>query len=187
MSGRKPRPLLMAACEQLGPGVGRMAIDVGCGEGTDALTLLARGWSVMAVDSEPAGLALLSARVPLGDLERIRVVCGSFTEVDLPRAHLVHAGFSLPFCPPSQFPAAWARIRDALLPGGIFAGQLFGTRDSWADDAGMSFHGGGEVSRLLDGLQIMQLRETEYDGEAYSGPKHWHIYDILARNSSDPA
>jgi hypothetical protein len=31
-------------------------------------------------------------------------------------------------------------------------------------------------------LQILRLDETERDGQAYSGPKHWHTFDILARN-----
>jgi SAM-dependent methyltransferase len=63
-AGREPRPLLLAACQEQGPGNGRMAIDLGCGDGTDALELLARGWSVTAVDATEAGLKLLSARIP---------------------------------------------------------------------------------------------------------------------------
>jgi SAM-dependent methyltransferase len=180
--GREPRPLLLAACDRLGAGDGRSAVDLGCGEGTDALALLDRGWSVLAVDIEPAGLASLRARVPAACAGRIRVVCASFADAALPSAHLIHAGFSLPFCPPGQFPAVWTKIRRALLPGAIFAGQLFGTRDSWADDPGMTFQDHSEVIRLLDGLEILELHETERDGEAYSGPKHWHTYDILARD-----
>jgi tellurite methyltransferase len=123
-AGREPRPLLLTACEKLGSGKGRMAIDLGCGEGTEALELLARGWSVTAVDTEEGGLTLLRARIPAPAVHRIRVICASFTEVNLPRAYLIHAGFSLPFCPPQGFPAMWAQIRQALVPGGIFAGQL---------------------------------------------------------------
>jgi SAM-dependent methyltransferase len=158
-----------------------VAVDLGCGDGTDALALLERGWSVLAVDIEPAGLALPGARIPAAEAGRIRVMCASFADVVLPAAQLVHAGFSLPFCPPSEFPAVWEKIRRALVPGGIFAGQLFGTGDSWAGDPGMTFQDRPEVSRLLDGLEILQLHETERDGEAYGGPKHWHTYDILAR------
>ena len=94
-AGREPRPLLLAACAELGDGEGRMAIDLGCGDGTDALELLARNWSVTAVDTEEAGLAALRTRIPASAVHRIRIVCASFTEVNLPRAHLIHAGFSL--------------------------------------------------------------------------------------------
>jgi SAM-dependent methyltransferase len=181
-SGREPRPLLLAACQELGDGAGRMAIDLGCGEGSDVLELLAHGWTVTAIDAEPAGLASLEARVPAAAAERIQVVCRSFTQVDLPRASLIHAGFSLPFCPPPEFPVLWAHIRRALMRGGIFAGQLFGTRDSWADNPSMIFHTRQDVQALLAGLQILRLSETERDGQAFSGPKHWHTFDILARN-----
>jgi tellurite methyltransferase len=83
-SGREPRPILLAACQQLGPGAGRLAVDLGCGEGTDALALLDRGWSVLAVDTEPAGLASLRARIPPACAGRIRIVCASFAGVGLP-------------------------------------------------------------------------------------------------------
>ena len=180
-TGRAPRPLLLAACEELGAGHDRLAIDLGCGEGTDALELLAGGWSVLAVDAEPAGLALLRARIPPPAAGRVRVLCASFAEADLPCAHLIHAGFSLPFCPPQEFPALWARIRRALVPGGVFAGQLFGTRDTWAHDPDMTFQSRHQVEVLVDGLDILRLEETERDGHAFSGPKHWHTFDILAR------
>jgi hypothetical protein len=42
-SGREPRPLLLATCQRLGAGAGRTAVDLGCGDGTDALALLDRG------------------------------------------------------------------------------------------------------------------------------------------------
>jgi SAM-dependent methyltransferase len=174
--------MLLAACNRLGAGDGRLAVDLGCGEGTDALALLARGWSVLAIDIESAGLTSLRARVPAARAARIRIVCASFADAALPPAHLIHAGFSLPFCPPGEFPAVWTRICRALVPGAIFAGQLFGTRDSWAGDPGMTFQNRAEVISLLDGLEILELHETERDGEAYSGPKHWHTYDILARD-----
>jgi SAM-dependent methyltransferase len=180
-SAREPRPMLLAACSRLGAGDGRLAVDLGCGEGTDALALLDRGWSVVAIDIEPAGLASLRARIPAAGAGRIRIVCASFADVALPPANLIHAGFSLPFCPPHQFPAVWAQIRGALLPGAIFAGQLFGIRDSWADDPDMTFQNRAEVISLLGGLEILELHESERDGEAYSGPKHWHTFDILAR------
>ena len=65
----------------------------------------------------------------------------------------------------------WAGIRDALQPGGVFAGQLFGIRDSWADTARMSFHDPEQVAKLLEGLEVLRLDETEWDGDALSGAK----------------
>jgi SAM-dependent methyltransferase len=178
---RKPRPLLRAACDLLGAGAGRTAVDLGCGAGADVLALLADGWSVVAVDREQAGLDLLRGRVTADDAGQVRIVRASFTEVALPHAHLIHAGYSVPFCHPEDFSDVWTGIRRALSPGGVFAGQLFGVRDSWASRDAMSFHSEAQVMGLLEGMEVLRLDEAEWDGKAMSGPKHWHVYDILAR------
>jgi hypothetical protein len=80
-AGREPRPLLLAACEELGAGQRRLAIDLVCGEGTDTLELLAHGWSVLAVNAASAGLAVLRARIPPAAAGAVRVLCASFTTV----------------------------------------------------------------------------------------------------------
>jgi len=87
---------------------------------------------------------------------------------------------------PGQFPPLWAAIRGALAPGGIFAGQMFGVHDSWAADPSMIFQDLDQVRKLLDGMEILRLDETERDGEASTGPEHWHVFDVLAR-ASNPA
>ena len=107
-------------------------------------------------------------------------LCASFAEADLPSAHLIHAGFSLPFCAPQQFPALWARIGRALAPGGVFAGQLFGTHDTWAGDPDMTFYARHQVEVLLDGLDIVRLEETERDGHAFTGPKQRQMSALSA-------
>ena len=45
----------------------------------------------------------------------------------------------------------------------------------------MTFHARRQVEVLLDGLDIIRFEETKRDGHAFSGPKHWHTFDILAR------
>jgi hypothetical protein len=45
----------------------------------------------------------------------------------------------------------------------------------------MTFRARHQVGALLDGLDILRLQETERDGPASSGPKHWHTFDIIAR------
>jgi SAM-dependent methyltransferase len=178
---RSPRPLLLRACGLLGAGGGRMAVDLGCSSGTDALALLNRGWAVTAVDQDETGLGLLRERVLAASAGRLTITCGGFADVALPPADLVHAGFSLPFCAPGDFAAVWKQIREALLPGGVFAGQLFGLRDSWAGSPLMSFHGAEQVRELLDGTEVLSLSEAQWDGEAVSGAKHWHVFDVMFR------
>ncbi len=56
-SGR-PNPQLVAQADPLRPGG---ALDVGCGEGGDAIWLSERGWTVTGVDVSPLGLARAAA------------------------------------------------------------------------------------------------------------------------------
>jgi hypothetical protein len=113
----------------------------------------------------------------------VEIVQASFAEAVLPETHLIHAGYSLPFCAPADFPGVWAAIRDALVPGGVFAGHFFGPRDGWAGSDGMTFHNSAEVVELLNGLEICHLREREWDGQSAGHPKRWHAFGILARRS----
>ncbi|GAA4430851.1 hypothetical protein GCM10023169_34710 [Georgenia halophila] len=45
----------------------------------------------------------------------------------------------------------------------------------------MTFHDRDQVEALLDGLVIVELSDSEFDGPSGRGPKHWHGYDVVAR------
>ena len=100
-----------------------------------------------AVDRDPVALGALRGQVRGSGL--VKIVHASFAEAVLPEAYLVHAGYSLPFCAPADFPGVWAAVRGALVPGGVFAGQFLGPRDGWAGSDGMTFHDAGEVGELV--------------------------------------
>jgi tellurite methyltransferase len=111
-------------------------------------------------------------------------------EIELPPADLIYASFSLPFCPPARFPGLWANIRRSLRPGGHFAGQLFGDRDEWSGQRSekppMTFCTLRAVRSLARGLKVEMLRETEEDGQSFSGPKHWHFFDLILEKPRKP-
>ncbi|HKW54544.1 MAG TPA: class I SAM-dependent methyltransferase, partial [Stellaceae bacterium] len=99
-----------------------------------------------------------------------------------PATDLVNASFALPLCPPERFPALWARIERALAAGGRFAGQLFGERDEWRGEPGITHHTRADVERLLAGFSVEMLTEEESDATTpYGKPKHWHLFHIVAR------
>ena len=187
-SGRPPRPTLLLALQnrdpQRPPG---HAIDLGCGDGRDAIELLRRGWTVLAIDSEAAALDRLKARPDLPRDAKLSVLCGKFEEAawpppDWPPLDLVNASFALPICPPTLFPALWQKIVAALAPDGRFAGQLYGKQDSWAGKRDMTFHDRAELSELLQDFAVERLDEEESDTVTPRGEaKHWHIFHIVAR------
>jgi SAM-dependent methyltransferase len=108
------------------------AVDLGCGDGADTAELLRRGWTVLAVDRQPAAIALAEHNVPDHHRPRLRTLAADFTALALPAADLIYCGWSLPHCPATRFPGTWHAIRAALRPRGRIAAHLLGHRDDWA-------------------------------------------------------
>jgi tellurite methyltransferase len=156
------------------------AIDLGCGAGIDTAAMLERGWSVFATDAEQEAIDRLRRRVG-PDAPRLRTQRAAMEEVELPSANLVWASFSLFFCDPARFPDLWRKIEQALVPGGRFTGQLLGDRDSWTADRDITWFTRSDAEALFDGWTIERLDEEDEDGEACSGPKHWHVFHVMAR------
>jgi len=179
-AGRPPRPTLLDALDWFAGAAG-FAVDLGCGDGRDTIELLRRGWRVLAIDADPDAIARLRARtLPAGaELETRQA---RFERSSWPRCDLVNASFSLPLCPAEEFPGLWRRVAGSLVPGGRFAGQLYGPRDDWAGRSGMTHHDRASVEALLAGFAIERLEEEESDVVTPRGrPKHWHIFHIVAR------
>lgn len=154
-----------------------VVLELGCGIGREARFFAEQGWDVYAFENDPTvlpALEQLAADLP------VTVHAGSLAAVSqLPECDLVFASASLPFLEPAAFRALWEQIRGALRPGGVIAMDLFGPNDSWAGGAG-TFFTRTEVEQLLDGLHILDLDESERDGNSFSGPKHWHTFRVVA-------
>lgn len=179
---RAPREMLLDVLDRFGPEQ-RDAIDLGCGSGIDTLAMLERGWRVFATDAEGEGIRRLRARIPAALSGAFRSEVVRMEDVVLPDADLVWASFSLFFTAPERFPAVWAKVLAAVRPGGRFAGQLLGERDTWAPQPDRSAFAREQADQLLDGLEVERFEEEDQDGEACSGPKHWHVFHVVARRA----
>lgn len=179
IKGRPPRDTLLKALEIAS--TPRIAVDIGCGDGRDTVELLRRKWRVLAVDGEHRGITRLLQRPDL-DTAYLTTQVVRFEELQLPEADLINASFSLPFCPPVAFPALWDRIVTSLRSGGLFCGQLFGDRDSWAVYSSLTHHSRQQVEEMLQPFDIAMLEEEEHPGKtATGGDKYWHLFHIVAR------
>ena len=172
-------------------GAPREAIDLGCGAGHEAVALLRAGFRVQAVDAFAEAVDATRARA-----ERFGVAGGLSTRIERierlgrlgpGRYGIVHARFALPFVPGRDFPRVWTEICEALAPGGVFAGQLFGPNDAFLHDgsfdpAEMNAHTAAEVDALVAGLEPIHREEVDRDGVTALGvPKHWHVHHLVVR------
>ena len=110
----EPNPILAEVAEGLAPGV---ALEVGCGEGTDALWLAKRGWTVTAADISRVALERARAADTAGavtwlqtDLLAWRPPSDTF---DLVSAHYLHF-------PPDERSAFFEGLARATRRGGTF-------------------------------------------------------------------
>ena len=184
IKGRPPRQLVLDALTYFAsdsPPSNRKAIDLGCGDGTETAVLLEHGWDVLAIDGEPTFIEYLLAKVPKEKQANLQTQVAKFKDVSLSSADLVHASVSLPFCAPEHFDVFWRKILTAIKSGGRFAGNFFGVRDSWANKPDMTFHTEEQVRKLIEIFEIEYFHEMDEDGNSASGPKHWHVFTVIAR------
>lgn len=182
--GKDPRETLVRALDLFADeGLsGGLAVDIAAGEGRDTLELLKRGWKVVALDSHPDAFSHLWPRVQDAWTPQLKTIEVNFSEMEFPPCDLANASFALPFCEPQYFPGLWDKIVAAIRPGGRFAGQFFGKRDSWASISNRTHHSREEMSRLLEGFDVEMLREEEKDDAPdVRNPKHWQLFHVVAR------
>lgn len=159
-----------------------MAVDLGCGSGNDTAFLVENGWKVIALDAEQTAKTYLFDKVPENKHDQVTYVVSKFEDFLFPHnVDLINASYSLPFCSPDKIDDVMQRITSAISSGGRFCGQFFGLKDSWTKDSTMVFHSRERVENYFKDFVIESIQEEEKDGPSGSGPKHWHLYHIIAK------
>lgn len=173
-----PSPLLVEALTHVK--TRDSAIDIGAGGLKDTRYLLEEGFEVTVVDMEPL-MAKAAAEIKTDKLE---AVVSSFADFDFgkDKYDIAAAMYALPFNPRDTFDSVFARIKESLITGGVFCGQLFGDRDAWTPDPQMTFHDKAQAQALFSDMELLTFKETEKDGKTADGtPKHWHVFHFIAR------
>ncbi len=170
----------------------RIAVDCGCGSGSDIAFLKDNGFTVHAFAIEREAIARCRKRF-CGD-KSVILSQSSFNAFDYPRVSLIVAEASLFFCPQSEFSEAWNKICSALVSGGIFVGSFLGPEDTMASDdydrnafwPEVLVANEHRVKEWLKPFEIISFHEHRKSGKAPGGGCHnWHIYSVVARKHFD--
>lgn len=166
----------------------RIAIDCGCGAGSDIAYLRDRGFSVHAFDIEKEAIARCRKR--FGDDTEVNLYQDSFNTFIYPSSSLILAESSLFFCPESDIDNVLAKINNALLPGGVFVASFLGQDDFMADPEcrhesfwpDVLVTSEEELRCWLREYKIASFTEHRIWGTAVGNKDHrWHIYSVVAR------
>ncbi|MGI9281725.1 MAG: class I SAM-dependent methyltransferase [Endozoicomonas sp.] len=162
-----------------------VALDCGCGTGSDTAYLLSQGYTVSAFDVNQESVEFCRKR--FADETAVSIHCSGFESFTYPQAGLVVANASLFFAHPESFPVIWQKIRASIQAGGVFCGDFMGPDDEWLEDKShiLTPLSEQDVKALFEGFEILEFSERNRRGPTARGPeKHWHTFSVMARKSA---
>lgn len=166
---------------RLNQSVTKVAIDCGCGTGSDMEYLYQQGYQVYGFDINPDSLAICNDRFASNPL--IELTQSSFENYDYPRVGVVLANSSLFFADPEYFDEIWRRIESCLELGGVFAGDFMGLKDSWANNYRSVTTAFSEenIRKLFTNFEVVRFYERDEQAPTSLGKlKHWHTFSVVA-------
>lgn len=164
----------------------KVAIDCGCGTGSDVAYLADKGYQVHGFDINSDAIAICRDRFGVQPL--VDVTQSAFESFDYPKASLVVAHSSLFFADPQYFPKVWQRIEACIDIGGVFAGDFMGEKDSWASNyrSPTTPLTRAEVADLLANFEVISFTERDEHAKTSLGRmKHWHTFSVIAIKRSE--
>lgn len=157
---------------------GNTAIDLGCGAGNDTEFLISKGFEVTAIDNNEQVKSILESRNL--NSEKLKIILGDFSKIELPKADLVNANFSMHYVKENFDEFIVNLLQNVINPKGVFIGNFLGKEDEWKETFTTV-----EKEKLLDyfnGYNILYFSEEKYyQDTARKKNKYWHVYTIIAQ------
>lgn len=165
---RGPNALLTGFVEDLPPG---RALDIGAGEGRNAIWLAKTGWTVTAIDVSDVGLARAAKRAAEEDVD-LECVVTDWREYDPPSPFdLAVISFMHPRA--EERASMFTHVGEMLAPGGY----LFTVGVDLSELGGRGPRDGDRLytpERLreaLEGFELVRCESVAYEGESTEGPR----------------
>jgi SAM-dependent methyltransferase len=179
-SGR-PNGRLVAELIDLSPG---RALDVGCGEGADAIWLARRGWTVTAIDI--SDVAVRRAREAAAQAcAEVEWVCGDALQTAFPTRSFDLVSMQYPALPKAAGEAAVWTLIDTVRPGGLLLAVYHDLDDEHREhmkSRGVdpaAYVGANDLGGLLGDGFTVELHVVEPRIEPPPGASH--IADVVLR------
>ncbi|MGC8627159.1 MAG: class I SAM-dependent methyltransferase [Acidimicrobiales bacterium] len=181
-SGR-PNGRLVTEVAGLRPG---RALDVGCGEGADAIWLAASGWTVTAVDISEVALSRAREAAQLAGTT-VEWLAGDVLELDLPARSFDFMSLQYASLPKAAGEGAVKRLLGTVRPGGLVLAVYHDLDDEHREH--MKSHGtdpadyvsADDLALLLRDDFIVELHAVEPRIDPPAGTLHMADVVIRAR------
>jgi SAM-dependent methyltransferase len=179
-SGR-PNGRLVAEVAALTPG---RVLDVGCGEGADAIWLAQQGWTVTAIDISDVAVSRAREAAQRNGAA-IEWVCGDVLQVPLPARSFDLVSMQYPALPNAAGEAAIATLLNTVRPGGLVLAVYHDLDDDHRQhmkERGIDpadYIGADDLVRLLGDAFTVELHAVE--PRLDPPPDTPHIADIILR------
>jgi SAM-dependent methyltransferase len=179
-SGR-PNGRLVAEAAGLAPG---RALDVGCGEGADAIWLARSGWTVTAIDVSDVAVSRARAAAELVGAA-VEWICGDALRTPFPAGSFDLVSLQYPALPRAAGEAAVRALLGAVRPGGLLLAVYHDLDDEHR--AHMKSRG-IDPADYVDADDLRQLLGDDFTVELYAvepridpPPGTPHIADVVLR------
>ncbi|MFC5970891.1 SAM-dependent methyltransferase [Halomarina salina] len=157
-------------------------VDVGAGEGRDAVFFAEQGFEVYATDVSPNGLAKADRLAEERGVS-IRTLEADANDLTLPEpVDLLYSCGAVQYVRPENRTEQFAHFRDATRPGGVHVVFAFvdhpdvPTPPDWTDEE--RFYQPGELRSYYDGWKILDERELVFEDDSDDTP-HEHAAEIV--------
>jgi len=178
-SGR-PNGRLVAEVAALTPG---RVLDVGCGEGGDAIWLAQRGWTVTAIDISDVAVSRAREAAQLNGAA-VEWVCGDALQVPFSARSFDLVSMQYPALPKAAGEAAVRTLLDTVRPGGLLLAVYHDLDDEHREHMKskgvdpVDYVGADDLARLLGDFTV-ELHAVEPRIDPPPGTPH--IADIILR------
>jgi len=173
---KEPNAALVQFAGALEPG---RALDVGAGDGRNAIWLATQGWAVTAIDLSAVALERAAARAAVGATQ-LACIVADWHEHDFGEAtfELVVVSFMHP--QPEDREGLFERAARALVPGGhlFTVGVILGDHGRRGPPDAERLYTLERVRHALRGFQLLRCEEHAYTQEHSSGRRE--VTDVVA-------